>query len=348
MRTCSLNVRRMVVLISVFTQAGVRAVTAQVAGRDTTVPQAAGVPDRSLREQFLVMDHGYALLGPNGEEQERLDSITNAAGAFSPDGRWILFSKLEPTAAAGELQSNLIIQSRLRKDERRTVPMVWGNTGSSFLPLWSGDSGRILICEQGQKRDGTRGSSYRVYELGTNRLTELKRPADWWPSDWSGDGKRLLTDIRADGVALRVAWVNSDGSGKPEFITSEHEVAYGARLSPDGGRILCMIGPKAAPGETRPQRLNVIDLSSGKRIPVDRPGHTYGYCWSSDGRRIAYTWQLPLRQPGETAERRTYLLTCDADGSNRKTVTMRKVEIPPNNSGKDAVVRFFQVLAWWR
>ena len=39
--------------------------------------------------------------------------------------------------------------------------------------------------------------------------------------------------LRTDDQAVRVAWVNTDGTGKPEFITAEQEVAYGAKLSPE-------------------------------------------------------------------------------------------------------------------
>jgi hypothetical protein len=157
-----------------------------------------------------------------------------------------------------------------------------------------------------------------------------------------------LTTLRIDDDAVRVAWVNTDSTGEPEFITSEHEVAYGARLSPDGRRILCMAGPKGPKGERNPMGLHVIDLNTKKRTRIDRPGHTYGYCWSSDGLKVAYTWQMPLRQPSEIVERRTYLITCDPDGNNRKTVTSRKYEVPENSSGRGGVPIFFQVVAWWR
>jgi Tol biopolymer transport system component len=309
---------------------------------------AAVEPDRPFPERFMVIDRGCALLGPDGEEKERLESITNAAGAISPDGRWVSFSKSEPNPPPGKPEGQLILQSRVGAKERATVPLVWGNTGSSFLPIWSSDSKRILICEQGHNDDGSRGSAYRVYELATKTLTALKLPKEWWPSDWSADGKRVLTSLRTDHDSARVAWVSADGTGKPEFITSEHEVAYGARLSPDGRRILCRVGPKDRADERDPVGLHVIDLVTKKRTRIDRPGHTYGYCWASDGSKVAYTWQLPLRQPVEDAERRTFLITCDHDGSNRKTVTSRKYEVPENSSGRGGVVIFFQVVAWWR
>lgn len=299
-----------------------------------------------LPERFLVRHQGYALLGPGGEEAERLESITNGTGAISPDGRWIAFSKYELNQPKGQEHGELVLQSRIRPSDRHVVPLVWGTTGSSLQPLWSSDSRRILICEQGY-RDRLPGSAYRIYDLDAKTLTTLDLPAEWWPSAWSADGKRLLTSLRIKVEGLRIAWVSIAGTGTPEFVTTDQEVAYGAKLSPDGRRILCMLRPKE-PDDPRRTRLDVIDLATGKRSVIDKPGHTHGYCWSSDGSRVAYTWQMPLRDPGQNQERRTYLITSDADGRNQKTVTMRQTEIAPNSSGKDSVVIFFEVLAWWR
>ena len=47
--------------------------------------QAVAGPDQSLPERFMVTYRGCALLGPDGEEKERLESITNGAGAISPN-----------------------------------------------------------------------------------------------------------------------------------------------------------------------------------------------------------------------------------------------------------------------
>jgi Tol biopolymer transport system component len=315
----------------------------RAAGRST----AAG-PDRSVPERFMVVDRGCALLGPDGEEKERLESAMNGAGAISPDGRWAAFSRAEPNPPPDRNHGELVIQSRVHPEERRIVPLVWGTTGSSFLPLWSRDSRRILICEQGFNADNSRGSAYRVYDMDSKSLTNVKLKDEWWPSDWSADGRRVLASLRSDNGGVRIAWATVDGTGQPEFITSDQEVAYGAKLSPDNRRILCMAGPRSPDEQEKLMRLYVIDLATKERTRIDKPGHTYGYCWSSDGSKIAYTWQLPLRKPEEAKERRTYLITCDPDGSNAKTITMRKCEVAPNSSGRDAVVIFFQVVAWWR
>jgi len=297
-------------------------------------------------ETFLVTDRGYALLGPDGEEKDRLESTVSAAGALSPDKQWVAFSRTKPNSPPGQGQGELLIQSRARPEQRTAVPLVWGTTGSSFQPIWSRDSSRILICEQGWKPDRTRGSAYRVYDLRTTKLSELKVPGECWVSDWSPDGKRLLTDVRPNDGTVRVAWINADGGGNADFVTGEDEVACGARLSPDGQRILCMAGAKGRNGEWSRARLCVINLSTKTQSVVDEPGETDGYCWSPDGSKIAYTWQRSLDKPSEVNVRETLLITCNADGTNRKVVTRRNYVVPQNSSGRSSVISFFSVLDW--
>ena len=50
-----------------------------------------------------------------------------------------------------------------------------------------------------------------------------------------------------------------------------------------------------------------------------------GYCWSPDGKRIAYTWRQ-VHEDEEDAERETesHLVVCDPDGKNQKTLATEK------------------------
>jgi Tol biopolymer transport system component len=304
------------------------------------VATAAPVPKRTAPEMFLVQHVGLSFLGEDGETKERLTNATN--GVLSPDGRWLACVEFD----ANPSRAKLVIRPCGRPGESATVPLVWDVPGmSGFLAVWSADNKRVLIGEN-RPGKGAFEYAYRVYELATEKLIELKLPDGHWVTGWSPDGKRFATTARAGDNNLRIALLNVDGSGKPEFITPENEVAYDARFSPIGGRILFMAGPKAPKGERPPLRLYAMDLSTKKRTVLDDPGETHGYCWRPDGSRIAYTWQRSLKNPAQVAERETLLITCDPDGKNRKTVTSRKYRVPENSSGKSSIVIFFQVLAW--
>lgn len=336
------------------------------------------------RSAFLVHDKGYALLNAAGEEIERLDSKVNAAGALSPDGELVAFAR----------PRTLILQFRGHPEEYATVPLVWGTSGSTLDVIWLSDSRRILIYEQGWD-EGVRKSAHRIYDLVENQVSDLRLPQGYRVSDWTADGKRLLATAKSEDDDLRIVLFNRDGTGDLDYITSNDETAYQARLSPDGTRILCAVGPKQPqdnprrmrlcvidlatkqrriidePSEahdyrwspdgtrvlcligylqqqdkTRRPRLAVIDLATKKQTLIDELGETYGYCWSPDGSRIAYTWQRSLDKPAEVDVRETFLMTCNADGSNRKAVTSRKYQVPENSSGRDGTTIFFTVLDW--
>jgi Tol biopolymer transport system component len=301
---------------------------------------SAPVPKHKPLDRFLVGDSSQlVLLGLDGLEKERFaPSATN--GALSPDGHWL--ACLEFETAVG--RSKVVIQPRSGKGDSVTVPGTSVAIGEGCLLVWSADGRRLLISENRAGKSGALEYRHRVYELATRKLTELKLPAGYGATDWSADGKRLLTTARDSEGNPRIAWLNADGIGKPEFLTPDGEFAYGARLSPDGRRMLYQGGVRAtANGRRPPVRLYVMDLASRKRVAVDTPGKTNGYCWSPDGTRIAYTWQKSLDRPKEVAERETLLITCDPDGKNRKTVTSRKYR-PERPT--PYVVHFFWVVNW--
>src|SRR5205814_8361369 len=112
----------------------------------------------------------------------------------------------------------------------------------------------------------------------------------------------------------------------------------------DGRRGLYQAGQKGPMGRQAKVRLYAMDLASKKRTAVDEPGETYGYCWSPDGSRVAYTWQQSLAKPEEVPEREILLITCDPDGGDRKAVTSRKYTVAENSSGRSGIVYFFSVV----
>ena len=206
----------------------------------------------------------------------------------------------------------------------------------------------MLIGENRQTRPGSRRLeyAYRVYELAPGKLSELKLPDGHWVTGWSPDGKRFLTTAHMGDGGVRIAWIRADGTGEPEFITPEDEIAYGASLSRDGQHILFLARATGSTGARAGVRLYAMELATKKRTTVDEPGETDGYCWSPDGSKIAYTWQRSLDKPAEVKERETLLITCDADGSNRKTITKRRYQMPENSNGGSGIVFFFEVLDW--
>lgn len=73
--------------------------------------------------------------------------------------------------------------------------------------------------------------------------------------------------------------------------------------------------------------MKVLDLATGKIIAVeDLPlnGEIQSYCWSPDGKRIAYAWREQHAADGANKETESFLVVCDPNGKNAKTIATEK------------------------
>lgn len=267
---------------------------------------------------FLVHDRGLTLLRPDGEVQERVHPY-GGLGALSPGGRWIAFFESTPEAC-------VLIRSRSGRDVAARVP------GTYARAIWAPDGDRVLLLEG--------ADTFHLFQVSTKKLVPLDLPSGSSVCDWSQDGKRLLAVTNES----KLAWVSFDPKTETELLTVDGGVGVfagvlplKARLSPDGRRLLCMARPV-----DKSLRLCSIDLSTGKCSVLDEPGLTYGFCWSPDGSRVAYTWQRPVEDKTRQFRERV-LFTCDPEGRDRKMVTSRRYEPP---GGGPIRTHFFVVLDW--
>jgi RNA polymerase sigma factor (sigma-70 family) len=301
--------------------------------------RAAPAPEPRPAPMFLVLEpSGVAFLDASGAEKERVR--TEKGAAISPDGRWVAVGR----DGGDPPKPELVIRPRNHKADPITLPLLVDRKASHWdcRPVWAPDGRRVLIGENWITPNQEGFWRYRVFDPQTKGLSELKFKQVEAITDWSRDGKRLLATVRTD-LWSRLAWLNADGSGEPEFITRKGEWGHMARLSPDGKRILYRGHPEPRLNPPTRARLYVEDLATGKRTVVDETGVTFGYCWSPDGTRVAYTWQKYPDKKAEVTEWESFLFTCDPDGLNRKTVTSRKVPAP-----KGVPDRIGLILLDWR
>jgi Tol biopolymer transport system component len=105
--------------------------------------------------------------------------------------------------------------------------------------------------------------------------------------------------------------------------------SYGVcgRLSPDGRRLLFkVVTPSTEKDKPVRQELAVLDIATGKVAPVaDVPinGEVWSYCWSPDGKRIAYCWSEAQDNPA-VEEIESQVVVCEPDGLNAKPVASEK------------------------
>jgi Tol biopolymer transport system component len=199
---------------------------------------------------------------------------------------------------------------------------------------WSPDGTKIAASEFVDKpRAEKPNSTHFLIDVRTKEKTALKLPDDHLITDWSPDGKFFLT-TRArkgpDGPTGQLYLMNRDGT-EHTALTDPGRVAYFGRFSPDGRRVLYQRYTEPKGLEAPPRRdLFVLDVPTGRAEAVaDLPlnGDVQGYCWSPDGKRIAYTWrELHAGDPKEAIDRETesHLVVCDPDGRNAKTVVTEK------------------------
>jgi Tol biopolymer transport system component len=172
-------------------------------------------------------------------------------------------------------------------------------------------------------------ATHFVVDVKTGKKTALGLPDDHILTDWSRDGKYLVT-TRLRGTkgapSARVFLMNRDGT-EHRAVTDGKAVAMGGMLSPDRRRMMYMEIELPKDRPPVPRKLVVADVASGaatavEGIPLD--AEVQGYCWSPDGRRVAYTWGRTINDGTTQAEAEAYLVVCDPDGRNERTVVTDK------------------------
>src|SRR5262249_7045080 len=134
----------------------------------------------------------------------------------------------------------------------------------------------------------------------------------------------LSYEFPKEGRAWRLHLMRRDGS-EARALTDGRRPVNGGRLSPDGRKLLYM-GPD--PERQGPSlALSVLDIATGKSVRVAQQplnGDIGGcYCWSPDGKRIAYSWrQFQKEEANQQTE--SSLVVADADGNNPVTIATEK------------------------
>jgi Tol biopolymer transport system component len=134
--------------------------------------------------------------------------------------------------------------------------------------------------------------------------------------------------------------MNRDGT-EHKKLTEESELAVLGKMSRDGTRIMYLRtivtpqqpGQPAEKAQAPKQELVIYNLANDKfsvveEVPLNAT--LTSYCWSPDGKQIAYTWQekyVGKPEDAGTAEVESHLMVCDVTGKNAKTIHSHKT--PP-------------------
>ncbi len=226
--------------------------------------------------------------------------------AWSPDGRWLVFTGVVGRQPKRAEQSTDLFVVRADGSGLRRLTRV----GSAGEPLWSPDGRTIVFAERTHVGNPNIVTSFaaplmRVNQDGTGlrKLTPLIRGQVDIPGSFSPDGTHLAF-TRADVSALAYAGrtetsietMEVDGSGLHQLLAGGSDPAY----SPDGRRIAFVTNRdhdgSIRTGEDESEYANELYVMNADGTGAERLTHSpelseLDPTWSPGGTRIAYARQ---------------------------------------------------------
>jgi Tol biopolymer transport system component len=217
--------------------------------------------------------------------------------AWSPDGRWIAFSRDAGTRG----QESLWIVPAAGGSPRRLTDCRRGC--ADVRPTWS-PNGRLLVFER--ISSAASAALYTVRADGSGLALLARNGAD--PA-WSPDARRIAFDLAPD----RIAVADADGSHLRVLLAGARGTGPGVpSWSPDGRKLVFFRTP-GRPGHFVAEVWTMNGDGSAKKR-LYRSGCCVGEwappVWSPDGRQIAFS----VDSAGGT-------FVMNADGSGRRRVS---------------------------
>lgn len=299
----------------------------KVGGNRARAPfQAASQPKVQQGPNKLLFYRAgtLVLIGPDGKDEKAASKPGSgfhpSGHSLSPDGKRVAsLVQIDQEPAVGRDPRRKVYLRGIDEPDPGTDLEVEGQQA-----VWSPDGSQLVAVEfvVGENRKDTKIVNWLV-NVTTKEKTALKLPDNHIVEDWSRDGKHFLTtaiDMQKMPPSARLFLMNKDGS-EARALTDAKQSAFRGKLSPDGRKVLYQAPDPERKGRDRftSHGLFVLDMQSGKSSRIEQQplnGEMMSFCWSPDGKRIAYVWRQLHDQPGANLATESQLVVADADGNN--------------------------------
>jgi dipeptidyl aminopeptidase/acylaminoacyl peptidase len=285
---------------------------------------ALGLPlatDQGFNEDIWTME-------PDGSGAKRLttEPTWEDQPAWSPNGRWIAFSRSESICCGERQGGGDIWIARADGTEQRRIT---NDPAHETSPSWSPDGSQIVFAATSDPVPIRPDPDYDLFVVnadGTGRLLLLlstEHGSEFDPA-WSPDGTRIAfaTDIaRSDGhahpeVVLGIQTVRADGTGR-RVVVPAGDLGYDPDWSPDGRWLAYTSGS------------NIFRVSADGSGSTAFPAGSYtgsrvDPSWSPDGVRIAYSGFLFGHMALDGSN--NTLLACCVSGSSWQPLGPRRAD----------------------
>ncbi len=241
-----------------------------------------------------------------------------AGAVLSPDARsiayWVAVANTKPDAIVSRVVVCIRQLDGKKEVTRFDIPFEAG-----FIEFCWAPDGSELIVNTGAP--GAKGVSHVRLDVKTKKVSPMNVLGTDLITDWTPDGKRLLTTPVGTGAEWEpkgIYLMNLDGT-ESAVVADPKTGAFAGRISPDGSRVLCH----------RENQLWVVEVdkpdSLAKVEGILEKAEVTSFAWAPDGKRIVYTTgTFRLTNPDDLAEVESKVVVADPDGKNAKTLRTAK------------------------
>jgi Tol biopolymer transport system component len=274
------------------------------------VKAAEGLPTEGVTTRILVADTGEV-----------------GSGMLSPDETKVAFvdygdanrhgNVMVKTLATGAVQNITNAGSAANDYDYPDQAMVWSRDSTEIAYAWY------------RNKDAIEKTELRISTVATGTVRILKsqnEELEFYPLDWSSDGRNLLCTLKRKDRSQALALLAVDSGEVRQVLSLEWNPANDARLSPDG-RFIAF--DRTIDGN---QDIYVLDIEGHQLSRLtNSPRSESGPVWSADGKILLFssdrrgTWDLwGVRVAGGTPTGSPFVMKLDfGDHSKRMTGTGR-------------------------